>query len=180
MSRPDWTVLYALAGLAGAAALIALVWLVRSARRRAVAVAVERADERAAPRDEALARLVELEAAGALDSDDLEPAYTSLSEIVRAYLGRRFEFPALDWTTGEIDAELRQRPETAALADELKAWFATCDAAKFADYPSSPDEARAALYQARRIVQRSVAGDAATRERTEEPADEPATEVADG
>lgn len=153
---PDWTVIWVLGGIAAAVVLFFAGWILRYLlRRRTVALVAQMAP--AIPADEeALARLVELEASGALDAEDLEPAYTSLSEIVRGYLGRRFEFPAIDLTSEEINRDLEQRAETRELAGELRQWFDTCDVVKFAEYPSSPDEARAALYQARQLVQKSV------------------------
>jgi hypothetical protein len=171
--RPDWTVIWVLVGIAGAVALIAIGWAARWAmRRRKVAAAAEQVPLRPA-HEEAMARLAELEKSGALEAADLEPAYTSLSEIVRAYLGRRYGFPALDLTTEEINAELAARAEAAEVAGELRAWFDACDLVKFAEYPSSPDEARTALYDARKIVKKSTPAPAATARDREPAAAEP-------
>ncbi|RMH38408.1 MAG: hypothetical protein D6689_19690 [Deltaproteobacteria bacterium] len=158
VQQTDWTVVYALAAVAAALALGFAALGVRAVLRRRARGPAAAAVPPVVPADvEALARLDQLEASGALDADDLDPAYTALSEILRAYLGRRFGFPALDLTTAEINAELAARPEAAAVRDELAEWLAACDLVKFAEFPATPDEARAALYRARQFVHRTRA-----------------------
>jgi len=170
VTRPDWTLLYILGGLGVAIALIAIVWAVRWSRRRRGKVSGRALEAELVPADkEALARLVELEASGALEAEKLEPAYTSLSEIVRAYLGRRYDFPALDLTTEEINRYLAATPQAAIVAEELAELLAACDFVKFAEYPSTPDEARAALYAARKLVQRSAPAQPAVAPAAEPP-----------
>jgi hypothetical protein len=155
--RRDMTLVYGLAAVGGAFALVIAIGVARWAwRRRAVPQPIAAEAPVVPPQEEALARLKALESSGALDAENLEPAYTALSEIVRVYLGRRFGFPAPDLTTDEINADLARRDEAAPVRDDLRQWFAICDVVKFAEYPSSADEARAALYQARQIVQRTA------------------------
>ena len=105
--------------------------------------------------EEALARLTEVEASGALDAEDRKPAYLEMSEILRAYIGRRFGFPALDLTTGEIRRELETRPDGAGAADLVYGWLEHGDMVKFAGYDASPDEARQSLYEARIFIDRT-------------------------
>ncbi|HWM85905.1 MAG TPA: hypothetical protein VNO33_08700, partial [Kofleriaceae bacterium] len=105
-----------------------------------------------------LARLDELEASDALDAADLKPVYLSMSEILRAYMGRRFGFPALDLTTFEIRRELMVRPGGQAAAELISGWLERADLVKFAGYLASADEARQALYDARIFIDRTRAG----------------------
>jgi hypothetical protein len=153
--RPNWGLRYGAAAAVGSLGLVGIGLLVRGRRRRRRAEAQGPESARGSPRDEAMNRLVALEASGALDDDNLKPAFTALSEIVRGFLGRRFGLPALDLTTAEINRWFTDNDSGRAICAELAQWFTTCDAVKFADYPSSPEEARAALYQARRLIQRA-------------------------
>jgi len=153
----DWFAVYAAAGFVG---VVFFLWAGRRAaralgrrrRRRAVAVRSTAREQRAPPADEALARLAELEASGALDSDDRKPAFQRLSEIMRDYAGRRFDFPGLELSTDEIRRALRGR-DADDIAARLGEWLDTGDMVKFAGYDASADEARTALYDARRMVQ---------------------------
>jgi hypothetical protein len=160
LERRDPTLLYVGVGVglavlgAVAALLLRRVW---RRRRREVLAAMPEAVQRSA-HDEAIARLDELEASGALDAGDLKPAYLQMSEIIRLYIGRRFGFPALDLTTFEIRRELQVRPAGPAAADMIAGWLEQADLVKFAGYQASPDEARQALYDARIFIDRTRAG----------------------
>jgi hypothetical protein len=172
--RPDWGLALAVGGAAGVMAAVAVgVAVARRVKRRSRDLAVGGPGfVQRPPYEEAMARLAELEASGALDADDRKPAYVGTSEIIRGYLGRRFGFPALDLTTTEIRAELERRVETRELAPEINALLESCDLIKFANFDASPDEARTALYAARKLVQR-------TRSQPE-AAHSPAADVDDG
>ena len=160
VERPDMTLLYVAGTVLGALLLVALVLLARRLwrrRRRRVLARLPEALRRSA-HEEALARLDEVEASGALDAEDRKPAYLAMSEALRGYIGRRFGFPALDLTTEEIRRELAARPEVAHLADGVCAWLEAGDLVKFANHDASPDEARQALYDARIFIDRTHAG----------------------
>ncbi|HKE16933.1 MAG TPA: hypothetical protein VKB80_18800 [Kofleriaceae bacterium] len=160
LERRDLTLVY-VGGGALATLLVALVlYLVRRAwhrRRRAVLARLPEAVQRSAHED-ALARLDDLEASGALDAGDLKPVYLAMSEILREYIGRRFGFPALDLTTFEIRRELTTRPGGPAAADLVSGWLERADLVKFAGYEASADEARQALYDARIFIDRTLPG----------------------
>lgn len=156
----DWSLVWAGAFLLGAALAALVTWGVLRwlrGRRRGPEPAVVAAAARSAPHEEALARLAELEASGALDADDLAPAYVRLSEVVRAYVGRRYGFGELDLTTDEIHEAFRRRPELFGdVGAEVVAWLQDCDLVKFAAAAASPDDARQSLYWARKLVQRTT------------------------
>jgi len=159
LERRDLTLVYLGAGVAGTLlALVAFLVLRRVLRRRHEVLArLPEAVQRSA-HEEALARLDELEASGALDAGDLKPVYLAMSEILRMYIGRRFGFPALDLTTFEIRRELQGRPAGPAATDLVSGWLEGADLVKFAGYQASGDEARQALYDARIFIDRTRAG----------------------
>lgn len=163
VATPNWPLVYAAAALA---ALFLVAALLLAARRWRRPRAKRRRPGRVAaphlpPHEEALARLDEVEASGLVDAADRKPAYHELSEIVRGYLGRRYDFPALDLTTGEIRAHLSEMAGGERAAELLGDWLERCDLVKFAGADASPDEARQALYDARRFVEQTRADDAA-------------------
>jgi hypothetical protein len=165
LDRRDLTLVYIGSGAAGVLVAALVLFLVRRAwrrRRREVLARLPEAVQRSA-HDEAIARLNELEASGALDVEDRKPAYLLMSEILREYIGRRFGFPALDLTTFEIRRELAARPGGPAAADLVSGWLERADLVKFAGYEASADEARQALYDARIFIDRTrAAAEAAT------------------
>jgi hypothetical protein len=160
IERPDLTLLYVAAAFGGALVFLALLLIIRRVwrrRRRRVLARLPEALQRSA-HEEALARLDEVEGSGALDDEDRKPAYLAMSEILRAYLGRRFGFPALDLTTEEIRRVLGARPDGVAIADPVCDWLEQNDLVKFAGYDASPEEARQALYDARIFIDRTWVG----------------------
>jgi hypothetical protein len=157
--RRDLALVYVAGGSVAFLVLVALVWrLARRRHRRTVAVRAAAAAAQKPAHDEALARLDELEASGALDADDRKPAYLALSEIVRAYLGRRYGFPALDLTTAEIRSQVGEVTDGGAPLEAIVSWLDRCDLVKFANEDASQDEARQALYDARIFVERTRVG----------------------
>jgi hypothetical protein len=100
--RPRWwpTILICLL-LVGPPAL----WLLRRLRRRG---GVEGAFPLPAepPHQTALRRLAEIRASGWIEAGQLERYYVEASHALRAYVAGRFRVPALDWTTGELEARL--------------------------------------------------------------------------
>jgi hypothetical protein len=156
VERPDLTLVYVAAAVGGVLLLGLGFWLGRRAwrrRRRTVLARLPEAIQRSA-HEEALARLAEVEGSGALDADERKPAYLDMSEILRAYIGRRYGFPALDLTTDEIRRELDARGGGPA-SDLVCDWLARSDLVKFAGHDASPDEARQALYDARIYIDKT-------------------------
>ena len=154
----DWRVLWGAALVFGSAALLGFGFLAWKRLRRATLAdtATGASGPRASAAQEALAQLAELEASGALDAVELEPAYVRLSEIVRAYVGRRFGFGELDLTTSEIRAAFANASSASPeLVNEVVAWLCDCDLVKFAAAPASAEQARSSLYWARQLVHRT-------------------------
>ena len=82
-------------------------------------------------------------------------AVFELSEIVRDYLGKRLQFPALDLTTDEVVDELKRRRilglDLAGLRDD----FAWQDLVKFAKAEPGPEDCVHAIDRAASLVDRA-------------------------
>lgn len=137
--------------------LIVLGYPLLRRRRAVVPAAVKRKEVRLPAYEEAIARLDLLEESGLLEESDLKKAFLAMSEIVRDYLGRRFEFSSLDLTTSEIQSRLEG---VSAEGEIWKArvvdWLSSCDLVKFAKTAADGEEAREALDRARVLVKRST------------------------
>jgi hypothetical protein len=143
------------AWIAGALALIvAAVFVIREIRRRR-ALRPTPALPPPSAEEEAMARLVALKQRRPWARGLGRAAVFELSEIMRAYLGRRLQFPALDLTTEELLAELQaRRPFALDLAD-LSRDLSWQDLVKFAKAEPAPHECEAAIDRAASLIDRT-------------------------
>ena len=149
----NWDLLLGLLAACACVALIVLVvWAKRQRGNRAATVTPV---SLASPHEEALRALDAMEASGRLDSQELKIVFHEMSEIMRAYLGRRFEFPALDQTSSEIRSRLQNCEGSHEWGPAVNTWLARCDLVKYAGAEVDADEARTALYGARVLVERT-------------------------
>jgi hypothetical protein len=149
--REDLRLVY-LAGAIVAAALGALIAIAVRRRLR------NRASLRPAPpprpaHEVALERLDQLARNNLGNGADTQAFYFQLSEIVRDYLGTRFEFLALEMTTEELIDQLSRRAPRGLVLGEIAGWLGGCDLVKFAKLVPGDHEARGALETAIRIVE---------------------------
>lgn len=160
---PDNTVRNALIA-AGATFVILLAFLVWFLRRRARLARERRIAPPEPPRpphEAAIAALDELAANLPATREEAMAFYVRLSEIIRVFLGRRFEFDAMDRTTTEIVTALGGTAALSALAagdgalQHIEDFLLGCDLVKFAKFPADRDQAVAAVGEAREIVDAS-------------------------
>ena len=135
-------------GIASAVAVLGSggILLLRAAKqRRSVA------NQRSAY-DDAVAKLVSLEARGAPNATDADAWFVELSSIVRTYLERRYVIRAPELTTEEflLVAAGRLSAEHRTL---LEAFLERCDRVKFAGYRPDSEESLSALNAARAFVE---------------------------
>ncbi len=80
--------------------------------------------------------------------------YIQLSETVRDYMGKRYDFPGTEFTTTEIMDSLTGVSWPAGLAPEdVRAWLDHCDRVKFAGYTPEQSEAESSLRRAFSFVE---------------------------
>ena len=89
--------------------------------------------------------------------------FFEVSEIVRGYLGERFGFDALECTTTELVAQLRDRPTPGLDLAAFEARTVISDLVKFADHRPDDAECQVALTGAFEIVDRTTAAYEAAR-----------------
>jgi hypothetical protein len=103
----------------------------------------------------ALAELsrIEVQIASA-DRDELNRYPTKLSEVVRLYLERRFQFRAPRQTTPEFLHDIQDSPlMPASYRELLKDFLERCDLAKFAQIQFPQEECQALAQTARKFVE---------------------------
>ncbi|HYV18698.1 MAG TPA: hypothetical protein VFC25_06695 [Verrucomicrobiae bacterium] len=136
--------------LLAAAAL--LWWRRRRKRRPAAALPVVPA---APPRPEheiAYQELERLLSSGLIERGEMKAFYIALAEIIRRYLGRRFDFDAFESTTWEILESMRSVRLPATTATLLSELLGLCDLVKFAKHLPGREETRASVERAYRLV----------------------------
>ncbi len=102
------------------------------------------------PWDEALAALERMPADDWLASGHFKRYYYTVSEILKRYLTRRFEFPAIDQTTTEIVRSMKAAkiPDREGFGD----FFQRADMVKYAKFVPPSTEAAAVISTARELV----------------------------
>jgi hypothetical protein len=100
----------------------------------------------------ALLELDSLRESDLLKRKEIKRYFIILSDIVRKYIQRRFEIPALDRTTEEIRWEMRRIKLDQSTREQITGLLFFCDLVKFAKYVPSTGEIEEGLNQAYSIV----------------------------
>jgi len=104
------------------------------------------------PDEEALAALANLERKESSAPATVKEFYTTLSQITRRYLGRRYRFDALEMTSEELLRETRSIGWDTPLLRTLTEAAAESDGVKFAKMNPGQSARHAALERARQLV----------------------------
>jgi hypothetical protein len=136
--------------LGSAAALLSLLlaFLVVRRRRRRTTVDPETL---LPPHERALREFERLQAKGWLEAGEAKAYYGELSGILRRYLERRFGVDALELTSAETLARLKEKELPRSVIDRVREVFETADLAKFAKQVPAQvagERARTALMEA--------------------------------
>ncbi len=137
--------------LAGVTGLLAWRLLTHLRRRPAPAPAPLVADPRP-PHEIAYQELDRIAALDLPARGELKRHYTLIADCIRAYVHGRYRVPALDQTTGELLAALRGHPDARQHVGLFRSLLDEADLVKFARHRPGIAQARAALDQARHIV----------------------------
>lgn len=145
----EWTTLAA----AILAAAVGTFLLVRWLRKRAL-----RPPPPILPEVWALRCLRELEATGLIERGAARDYYYRLTEIVRAYVERKFALAAPEQTTEEFLTLIsRDRGRLPYEADKLRSFLEACDLVKYAALQPRREDADAAMQSARAFVNATAA-----------------------
>ena len=106
------------------------------------------------PWETALVELRELERgrAAAISEGRTEPWVDAVSDSIRAYLGRRFDFHGLESTTDEIAAELSRTKSLTIEPQDAVEFLGQCDLVKFAKASLADEASRALIEHALALV----------------------------
>ena len=130
-----------------------LLW--RRFRRRRPAAAPAPVVPAVPPRPEhemAYEELQRLLASGLLERGEVKKFYIELAEIMRRYLGRRFDFDAFECTTWEILESVRSARLPATTTTLLAELLGLCDLVKFAKHVPGREETQGSVERAFRLV----------------------------
>lgn len=78
--------------------------------------------------------------------------YSELTEILREYIEKRFQVPALESTTDEILADMQKQPLTSFQLEKMKDLLLRSDLVKFAKYKPAPESQMAEMETVRDFV----------------------------
>lgn len=102
----------------------------------------------------ALERLSQLAASDLIERQDFKRFYTQMSEVVRDFLGKQFDFPGTELTTTEMEDVLNQEAWPQSLSvNDISAWLSESDYVKFTESRPTSAQAEASLRQAFTIVE---------------------------
>jgi transglutaminase-like putative cysteine protease len=138
---------------AGLVLLALFAWLARRLYRRYRKLQ-ELAAAPLSPWEEALAALDAAPWREWLAEGEAKRYSYTLSQILKRYIERRFEFDAVEQTTTELLASMRAR--RLPMRDELTRFFTWLDLAKYAKSVPPADEAEAAIAQVREFVRKTT------------------------
>jgi len=144
--RPLLILAAVLLGLA-AIAVSALVIIPGMRRRK-----IEMPEPLPEPEELAMKELAELAGLGLLEKGEIDLYYTRLSEITRRYLGLRFLIYALEFTTTETMAALKNKWLEHAAYQLIHQFLAECDLVKFAKFRPEPKAQSEIMNQAKKII----------------------------
>ncbi len=105
------------------------------------------------PWEEALAALDALPWREWLEAGQVRRYYYALSEVLKRYIERRFEFHAVEQTTTEMLASMRAHKTP--MRDDIGRFFTRSDLVKYAKRVPPDDEARSAIGQVREFVMKT-------------------------
>ncbi|MFN0214504.1 MAG: hypothetical protein ACKVT2_09640 [Saprospiraceae bacterium] len=154
-----------LGGLAMLIIIAGLFWLLNLQHKSSVLSRVIQTP----PHELALKKLDALAQKELVPNGFIKEHYAQLSFILREYLEKRFEIPALESTTEETLSHLRSRNIAAQIVDQLQQLLEQADLAKFAKivppesfYVESMENARKLIFQTVDTSKQSIIGAPAT------------------
>lgn len=150
-----------LAILIGALVGMWVGWRFRKLRRRRVTRLVGSLVPMNAPRrridmtsERALERLLAIEQSGALANDDQRRGgYAEMTDVIRDYLGARFNVLTTEMTSAELLRALDGKLD----GDLVERWLGRVDVVKYGNFPATRDDAYETLEGARTVVMTTTA-----------------------
>ncbi len=131
-------------------------WYYQKRKQRAVPEPVVTAPRIIPPHERALAALRALEDRKLWQNGKVKEYYSEVTEIVRKFLGERFNILAIEVTSDELMHQMKRIPQAQASTPDLGRFLTTADLVKFAKYIPAPDENAEELALAYGIVRSMI------------------------
>jgi len=122
-------------------------------RRQETLIAGQTPAEFLSPHEEAFIALNRLVDSNLLSQGDYKTYFSIMSEILRRYFERRFEFLALESTTDEVMAHIRSLDLDGKTRNSIRALLEICDLVKFAKHRPAPTDISRYNAQAKEIIE---------------------------
>ena len=140
----------------GAAVLLGFItvsaWFFFRKRPQTLPVSEGAAVDTPLPHEVAYKQLMAIETSDLLKRGDMATYHTQIADVLREYIGSRYQIPALALTTTALlHAMLQAEIQTQCVA-QVQQLLANCDMVKFATYQPDLAEASDRIADARRIV----------------------------
>lgn len=107
------------------------------------------------PEELAEKELAELESLGLLEKGEVGLYYTKLNQILRRYLGLRFQIYALEFTTSEIMLSLKDKWLEHSVYQLIEGFLKECDLVKFARFIPEPKAQKEIGEKAKKIIEKT-------------------------
>ena len=88
-----------------------------------------------------------------LDPSTLKTFYMGVSETLRRFLGRKYDYSTLDLTTKELCVSLEPKIEDEKTLGVIKKWLQTCDLVKYAKKDSDIENAKHLVIEIKRWIE---------------------------
>jgi len=111
---------------------------------------------RLSPHDEAFQSLNKLQDLGLLARGETKEYYFCMSEIIKKYFFRRFDFNALEQTAPEILKEMNRQPIGEGELELIQEFLGASELVKFAKYSPETAEIQRDYQNARKIIERTL------------------------
>ena len=148
----DWLPDYWWAWLLGLLLIIGAIWAYRKYYKKGVNP-LKPGKKRLPPYDEAMINLRNLKAAQLWQQGQEKEYFTGLTDILRAYIDRRFHINAVEMTSSQIIDTLKKNDETKAVNEQLEMILEIADIVKFANARPLADDNEVAYQRAVNFVE---------------------------
>ncbi|SFV30960.1 hypothetical protein [Thermoflavifilum thermophilum] len=142
---------YVLLGIALVLLVLGIIYVLRHRKRKAAPVVIQQPLQ--PPYEEAMALLKQWQAEQPWTKIQMKEYFTRLTDVLRRYVERAFQIPAMEITSGEL---LEQMDKHRVLREHRAVWeeiLSEADRVKFAKWQSSPEIAALCLEKAIQVVE---------------------------
>lgn len=148
---PNYTTLYLIIGsiVLLIVLILGIIYLVRRHRKKG---AEEKPIYLGPPHEIAYRELDALLVSDYLDKGLFKKFYFELSEIIRRYLGRRFQIFTIERTSAEIEVQIEELYLSEEIVNLMKKFLSNTDFVKFSEYKPSKNEIERDVLQGRKII----------------------------